>query len=444
MQLHLLRARPAQLKTRTSLAAKRFGPGLCALLITLAPDLAGADGAAYEWEPGAVFREHVYHAGVTDDGKTPRKHFSELDPGTKRPEHASKLAGTRAPRPMKLATAGILRAELLPEYWGGHLGTTAWLQVNRRSWIPLPRPVGTPGIPESYYHTVLGSRAVPIRINDLIDGENTFRFTAGPQIHGSFDWGFYWIYSFTVRLYHPRSPDHPSATISSPGAGGNLAENPEIVVAPVPGAAPIKRVDVFACYDDFNYSGSGFHREWHAQMIYGEPQFHVGSATSAPWKVRWNTEWVPDQSQPVRLVARVVDAAGWHTITPVVEGLRFARRGRVVHMIKATDMPTAFGVRAKSEKSCTLEVAELPAAPARARIKILSWSGSHVERIKFNDTELSPKIGREHDFAVDLIDVPPEAVKRGRNTFSMFSATTHHAAEVDWPGPVLLLEFAKK
>lgn len=107
-------------------------------------------------------------------------------------------------------------------------------------------------------------------------------------------------------------------------------------------------------------------------------------------------------------------------------------------------MPTAFGVRAGTEMSCTLEVAELPSEPTRARIKVLAWSGSHVERIKFNDTELSPKIGREHDFAVDLIEVPPEAVKRSRNTFSMVSSTMHHAAEVDWPGPVLLLEFTRK
>jgi hypothetical protein len=75
---------------------------------------------------------------------------------------------------------------------------------------------------------------------------------------------------------------------------------------------------------------------------------------------------------------------------------------------------------------------------------LLSWSGAHVERVRFNDAELSPKIGRVHDFAVDALEVPPAAVKRGRNVFAMFSNTKEHAAEVDWPGPVLLLEFAAK
>jgi hypothetical protein len=395
----------------------------------------------YEWEAGSVFREHIYFADAVDNGTTPRKHFSELDPGTKRPEHAARLAETRAPRPMMLSKAGVERAELLPEYWSGHSGTTAWLQLNKRPWVPLPRPVGTPRPPEHYYHTVLGSRAVPLRVNDLLEGENVFRFAAGPQIYGNFDWGFYWIYSFTVRLYHARAAEHPSASLAHVRAGDTLPENPEIVVQVKPGAAPIKRVDVFAWYEDFNYSGSGFHREWHAQMVYGRPEHHVGSATSAPWTVRWDTEWTPDQSQPLRLVARVIDEAGWHTVTPIVENLRFVRRGRRVTMTKATDMPEGFGVRAGREMACTLDVAELPSRPTRAFIKLLSWSGSHVERIRLNDTQLSAKIAREHDFSVDMIEVPPGAVKVGRNEFAMFSATSHHAAEVDWPGPVLLLEF---
>lgn len=405
--------------------------------------VAVAADAPYQWEPGSVFREHVYFAGAKDDGVHSRKHFSELDPGTKRPEHAAKLPNLRSPRVMTLSKADVVRAELLPEYWSGHIGTTAWLQVNRRSWIPLPRPVGTPNPPEHYYHVVLGSRAVPVAVKDLAEGENKFAFAAGPQVFGNFDWGFYWIYSFTVRLYHPRAVEHPSAVIAHVKPGDVLGENPTITVEPKPGAAPIKRVDVFAEYEDFNYSGSGFHREWHAQMLYGEPSCHVGSATSAPWSVRWNTQWVPDQDRPIRLLARVIDEAGWHTVTPVVENVRFVRQGRSVKMVKASEMPAGFGVRAGREASCVLDAAGLPERPSRAYIKLLTWSGSHVERIRLNDTQLSPKIGREHDYAIDLIEVPPAAVKPGRNDFFMFSATKEHAAEVDWPGPVLLLEYTK-
>ncbi|MDO8543883.1 MAG: hypothetical protein Q7S40_25855 [Opitutaceae bacterium] len=398
----------------------------------------------YEWAGGSVFREYIYNSEAVDTGKAPRKHFSEIDPGSKRTEMAELKANPRAPRLMTLSTKGVERAELLPEYWSGHSGTTAWLQVNRRPWVPLPRPAGTPGPAEHYYHTVLGSRAVPVALKDLIDGENTFRFTAGPQVWGSFDWGFYWIYAFTLRLYHPRAAEHPTASIANVKSGDALGENPPITVAVQPGGAPIKRVDVFAYYEDCNYSGSGFHREWHGQTIYGRPHQHVGSATAAPWTVHWNTEWVADQSQPIRLAARVVDEAGWHTVTPIVENVRFSPRARKVTLIRASEMPPGFGVRAGREMTCVLDVPSLPKKPAHARIKLLTWSGSHVERIRLNGVQLSPKIGREHDFSIDTIEVPPEAVKLGRNEFAMFSATTHHAAEVDWPGPVLLLEFGEK
>jgi hypothetical protein len=429
--------------SRVFLTSGAIHGGRCfAIAVALTTAAFAAAAAPYEWEPGSVFREFTFNGDAVDDGVKHRPHISEVDPGTKRENLKDRLATTRFPRPLILSIAGATRAEFIPEYWGGHIGTTAWFQVNRSTWFPWPRPAGTPDEPERYYHTVLGSRAAPLPLSALVEGENIFRITAGPQIQGAFDWGFFWIYAFTVRIYHSRSGEHPRAAITNVKDGDVLGENPQISVTPVSGTAPIQRVDVFAFYDDFNWSGSGFHREWHGQTIYGKPHHHVGSATGAPWTVTWNTEWVPDQSQPVRLVARVVDAAGWHTITPVVDKVRFERRGRSVKMIRATEMPNTFGVRADREMACALNVPDLSAPPTRARIMLLSWSGAHVERVRLNATPLSPKIGRVHDFAVDAIEVPPAAVKAGRNEFAMFSATREHAAEVDWPGPVLLLEFA--
>ncbi len=420
---------------RVALAMACAGSGFSAL---------AAEPAPYEWEPNTVFRDYTFNADAKDDGVKHRPHLSEIDPGTKRKEMPELRAKTREPRPLTLSIAGATRAEFIPEYWGGHIGTQAWFQVNKTSWIPWPRPAGTREPPEYFYHSVLGSRAVPLPMQALVEGENTVRIAAGPQIYGAFDWGFFWIYAFTVRVFHPRTPDHPAGAIVNVRSGDAVGENPLITVAPSPGGAAIKRVDVFAFYDDFNWSGSGFHREWHAQTIYGVPHHHVGSATAAPWSVRWNTEWVPDQAQPIRLVARIIDGAGWQTVTPIVEHVRLARTGRSVQMIRASDMPKAFGVRAGREMACTLEVPALRMTPRRARLMLLSWSGAHVEKIRLNDTFLSPKIGRVHDFAADAIEVPPSAVKPGKNIFAMFSETKEHAAEVDWPGPVLLLEFKER
>jgi hypothetical protein len=403
-----------------------------------------AEAAAFEWEPGRVFREHTFlPKGVRPDDGNSRAHISEIDPGTKKVDKLEQAKSARAPRLLALDPTGVTRAEMAIEYWSGHAGTTAWFRYNRNSWYPLPRPLRTPLEPERYYHTVLGNRVVPLEVKRLVKGDNTFAFTAGPQIiEGGFDWGFFWIYSFTARLYYPRAAEHPSVRIANVRTGDALREQPEITVEPRAGGAPIERVDVYAFYDDFNYSGSGLHREWHAQTEYGKPRFHAGSATAAPWRVTWDTTWVPDQSKPIRLIARVVDAAGWHATSEIVNDLSLRRGTRHVAMCPALDMPTLWGVRVGAEKSCHFDVPALAGRVSAVKLKVMSWSGNHADVISFNGTHLPVKIGRVHDYQVDMIEIPRELVKPGRNTFSVKSTLPDHPAEIDWPGPVLLLEYS--
>lgn len=409
---------------------------------TAATQFAYADGGAFEWQPEAVFREYTFlPPGVHPDDGTMRAHIAEVDPGTKRPDKARLAAAARAIRPLMLDPTGATRAELAIEYWSGHSGTTAWYHVNRMTWTPLPRPFGTPLEPERYYHTVLGGRVVPLDLAQLKKGENAFAFAAGPQIQAGFDWGFFWIYSFTVRLYHPRAAGQPSVKIVNVNDGETLGENPVIVLEPRAGAAPIKRIDVYACYDDFNYSGSGLLHEWQAQTEYGKPHFHVGTVTQAPWRVTWDTTWVPDQHKPVRLIARVVDAAGWNATSAIVGDLSLRRDSRHVILCPAHDVPVGWGVRVGREKSCHFEVPAQPGKLRAARIKVMTWSGAFADVISFNGTRLPVKIGRVHDYQVDSIEVPIALVKPGRNTFTVKGTLDEHPAEVDWPGPALLLEY---
>ncbi len=430
----------SHLRTRRAVAVVAL---LASALFAAAPIVSGAD-LAYQWEPGSVFRESTFlPRGVRPDDGNSRAHIAEIDPGTKQKGKEAQVAAARAIRPLVLDPTGATRAELAIEYWSGHSGTTAWYRLNRNSWTPLPRPFGTPVEPERYYHTVLGGRVVPIDVSILKKGENVFAFAAGPQIQSGFDWGFFWIYSFTTRLYFPRTADHPAVAIANLKSGDALAENPEIVLAPQAGAAPIERIDVYAYYDDFNYSGSGLHREWHAQTEYNQPRFHVGTVTHAPWRVQWDTTWVPDQDKPLRLIARVVDAAGWNAMSAVVEDLTLPRHSRHVVMCPALDMPVAWGVRQGREKSCGFAVPASTAKLTAARIKVMSWSGNHADVISFNGKQLPAKIGRLHDYKVDTIEVPVGLVTSGRNTFAVKSTLNEHPAEIDWPGPVLLLEYQK-
>lgn len=421
-----------------------------ALTFTL---LKAAPTTPYEWEPGAVFREHSYFAPPDPDaplGPWPQQ-FEEIDPG-KSPAAAARA---RQRRILRLNTAGAVRAEMLIETTPVHISTSGWFTVNwkeSRRWIPLPLPANTPDDPAQYHYTILGSVAQPLPLDWLKDGDNEFRFTAGPQLHHLFNtgdpnvWGLgcLWIYNFSVRVFHPRTAAHPQVRITGLAPGDSLGENPSITYEAVPGSAPITRVDIFACYDGYNVSGSGFAREWHGQLRYGEPALHVGSASAASGRIVWDTSWIPDQEKAVRLVARAIDADGWHSVSPIVEDIHFARRDRHVRLVPASDVPPRFSVVYGQEKSCHFEVGELPTRPTRARLQIAhSFGGPKLESVKFNGVEIARGIGRLHRYNVDWVEVPLELVRPGQNTFSIYSTETVHGPEMDWPGPALLLEFAR-
>lgn len=414
--------------------------------------LTAADTAApYEWEAGAVFQQYNYVTADNPDaadGPWPNQ-FEELDPGHS-PEAQAKA---RQPRPLQLDIAGATQAEIAIEWTPVHIATPGWFTVNwkeSRNWVPLPTPVGTPGDPLQYHFCVHGSLPQPLPLDWLKQGDNVFRFAAGLQTHHLFNtgnpalWGYgcLWIYDFSVRIFHPRSPEHPRVAILNLASGDTIGENPIIAFRAEPGKAPIERVDVFACYDGYNVSGSGFSREWHGQMRYGQPSLHVGSATTTEGNIVWDTTWIPDQEQPVRLVAIVTDAAGWHSVSAIVDDLHFIRHGRHVRMISATDVPPRFSVVYNQEKSCHFEIGDLPARPNRALLQIVdSFGGPKLESVKFNGTEIARGFGRLHRYSFDAVDVPTSLVHSGQNTYSIFSTETVHGPEMDWPGPALLLEF---
>jgi hypothetical protein len=58
-----------------------------------------------------------------------------------------------------------------------------------------------------------------------------------------------------------------------------------------------------------------------------------------------------------------------------------------------------------------------------------------------NGRRVVQRVGRIHDVSHDRIAVPTTFVRRGDNVFSIASSTEHHAAEVNWPGPALLIEY---
>jgi hypothetical protein len=395
-----------------------------------------------------VFREFTFGYG-----KPAKTQFSELDPDSKRKftgEHAWGATKPRhVPKPITLDLARATRAELSVEYWGGHIGTSGQrFQVNGHGWVDLPQPAGTPAAPQRFYRTLLGNNAVPVPLAHLRDGGNAIQFAAGPQIAYSFDFGFYWIYDFTVRVYYDAARPHPAGEILNPKSGATFGDTLALEARASSPNGAIARVEFIGEYDDFDWDGDGIWREWQFTTHHGVLQHHLGTATSAPWRVKWDARWLPDQSGPARVRARITDESGLTYLTPPVGNIRQQRAGRSVRMFRSTDVPENFGVRAGKTKTCTITVDGDLTAAKSARLVLSTWSAStdddSVHELRLNGERLANRFGQFHNYSFDSIDVPVARLKSGANEITTYSTFKGHGLEINWPGPVLLIEFAVK
>ncbi len=390
--------------------------------------------------PGSVFREYTYnYRSWIAEGLPPE--LAQIDPDA-RSDIARELQAHNPPEaPAYLYVDDLgeaTGAELCIEYWGGHIGSSfRGFRVNGSPWFDIPQPPNTPSAPECYYRTYFGNHAAPLPLGHLREGVNVFQFGAGPQIKYGFDCGFFWVYSFALRVYYDPARPHPSGAILQPASGEEIADQAEIVVQASSPHGPIVVVDVLGCYEDFSWSGYGLFRDWHFQYRHGLLTRTIGRTTREPFRCRWNTTWVPDQPEPLRIMARIVDAAGWCTMTAPADELVLRRQNRSVRMFKPLDVPENFGVRVGQKKTCTIDVNASLAGAREARLLLSTWSAAHTDEIGLNGCKLVDRIGKVHDVSIDAIPVPLSLLHEGPNTFHIYSTTEEHAAEVNWPGPVL-------
>ncbi len=393
----------------------------------LAPMLVTAEPS-----PGEVFREYSYS-----------QRFAELDSGSRRPGVEGLRAGSQLTRTLDIHDLRkAIRAEVVVEYWGGHIGTASQqFRVNDGDWIDIPQPRGTPAQPQCYYRT-LSRATVSIPFERLRAGANRFQFRAGPQICHSFDWGFYWVYGFTVRVYYDSTRAHPAGEILAPFDGATISDSPLLVAQAEGKEAAISSVEFIARYEDFNWEGDGVWRQWHYRLERGRLRNHAGTALSKPYAVSWDTTWVPDQDQPVEIAARITDTMGMTYLTRPVK-VTLERIGRSVRMYKPAGVPENFGVRTGRRKTCEIPVEGELSLIRQARLVLSSWSAAHDGVIELNGKPLTAAFGVIHNFSFDSIPVPARLIRNGANEFAIVSATQEHAAEVNWPGPVLLIEYGR-
>jgi hypothetical protein len=393
--------------------------------------------------------------------------------------------------------ANAVRAEAVFEYWGGHLASTQQeFNVNGGPWTPYPDIQGIPPdtLPTCYFRAPTNAIApLPLSgtggVRPPGSTGNTvtvnYRYRIGPQRSlpqcasgTNFYWGNMWIYEVTTRIYYSPTITRPDGAIIWPEPGATITENlsanqfPRITVrAQAPTGRSIARVDLIGNYLDYDWDGDGVLREWHYALRHGVWERTIGTstsqsrgtATSGEYDFNWNTEWIPDQDQPVQLMARITDDAGVSYMTPAIT-VTFNRIGRSVRMYttwsdyygrRVFGPPRNFGFNAYRQpwigKTAFISIPDPLTNATRARFLIYSWSGrssitTSRTTVAVNSFSIwsDDSFGWYHEyrFRDNIFDNPRSFLNEGDNILRIWSNRTDHELEVLWPGPAIFVEYS--
>ncbi len=411
-----------------------------------------AGSAAADPRPGDVYREYVV---VMSGGKDWR---------VTQPDSKHRTALPNLPNSVLSINLDDLkdavRAEALIDRWGGHPGTTGKrIRFNGNAWLALPELTTTPAGHEPQCYMSEDNPVIEVPLSHLRQGDNTLEGISGGQTCYDFGFGQWGWYGMILRVYYPSSKSHPSGKphpsgkshpsgkphpvgrIVAPASGATLGENPVITVR-ASGPAAITRVDVLAHYEGYDENGDGVYRDWHHNYHYADLSGHIGTAMSAPFRVTWNTHWIPDQpAKSIRLLARIRDNNGLWFVTQVVERLSLKRPGVSVKLYKPMDVPERFWVRANRKASSKIHIPESDdlGRATEAIVHHRTWNGYH-ERYQLN--EWSDEFGgADHNYAYTVRATPITALKNGDNVFRFTSTTEHHGPEFLWPGPAVTVRY---
>ena len=432
-----------------------------ALLLVLSGMQATAQVQFTGPQPGDIYREYSCIMRPTD-GEQWRVTDPNINLGTY-PQAAGFL-----PNPEISLTVddlqGATRAEATMIIWGGHISTHGkQVRFNGNTWIDIGELGTVNGIPSGHFgFNYIGQMmvTVPVPLAHLREGSNTFEGTNAGQVSGpdgyGFDWGQHGWYGTMIRIYYDGTKSHPTGTVTSPAKNGTMTENPSVTVA-VNGSAD--RVDVLAYYDGYDTDGDGiyaeYHHDYHITLDDTEMAIrnHVGTATSAPFIVNWDTKWVPDQTAgSVKLLARIRGSNGVWYVTPEVTNLSLARAGTSVRLYKPIDMPERAWARGDLDVvriNVTVPPSTNLGDATDAVYHNRTWNGldnvrepgeTHYRRL--NGWDDPGEYGGNHFFSYDVRSVPTSELRTGNNEFSFFSQTVaHHGMEIIWPGPALAVEY---
>lgn len=397
-------------------------------------------GTQAEPVPGDVFREYTWWNRTGDAGGSLRvggKH------GNKHPDRGWAHDYINAPVTLDydFDLGHATKAEVVIEKILCHDGTKDLaIEINGHEWLEVPEASGIPEPQWEYQHHIYPTLAVPLA--SLKPGQgNQFRMRVSPE--HSWRWPQNLIYGVHFRVYYdPDKKPHPTGLVTGIQSGAAIGGSVELQCdAKIPNGK-IVRVDYVGHYEDVNFEGDGRYRRWHYHFFHGDITHHLGSAKARPFRVDWDTSWVPDQDQPISLAARIIDQTGMIYMTKAVTDLKFVRPGLSVELCKPYDVPQKWVTR-KGEKIERFDVVGDLNRAVRAQLVWVSWSPGYMNGIFVNGSKVFENEGPKYKYYAHRVALDElSAFRTGVNTLATGSSPKgHHGMEVNWPGIMVLIQY---
>ena len=177
-------------------------------------------------------------------------------------------------------------------------------------------------------------------------------------------------------------------------------------------------MDFIGHYEDVNYEGDGLYTQWHYHFFHGKLLHHLGTAQEAPYRVTWDTSWVPDQKQPMAIAARIVGGNGMIYMTEAVTDLSLDRAGLHVELCKPYDIPKKWATRSGEKQEHFVVTGDLSKAVA-AQLVWSSWSPGYMRGVSINGTQVFDTEGPKYAYYFHRVPVSDLSVfKPGVNTLT--------------------------
>jgi len=393
-------------------------------------------------QPGDVYREYAWYNDVAECDRALRV-GGNLD---------YRLTGNALPKGPKggiqpafeVLLDRAVKAELVVEKMLCHGGTEGLrVSINGNEALRIP---DNPNIlkPQSayahHYNAVL-----PVPLEYLTAGSsNRFDFEVDTAGHW---WPQNLVYGMVLRIYHDPSAVDQRSRIVSPERGGKAGLRiPVSLEHPDPGK--VRSVDLVGYYEDADMEGDGLYTQWHYAYHKGAIYQHVASLEGSQQEFTWDTEWLPDQEQPMKLAAFVHLKNGYSYMSEAVEDLELLRPGHSVELCKPYARPQNWFTR-EGEHSQRFRVRGDLSEMLEARMLFRSWSPGYFNGIYINNFLVFIREGPTYAYYAHEIPLEGHVLKPGENVLKtgltpLYHGHMVHGAEVQWPGIMFKIKYQKK